>query len=52
MPALHGWSTAEQHEQLRNMPGVPFFLKQMMIGGLLVKRPELDGRQWLQKPEV
>jgi hypothetical protein len=31
---------------------VPFFLKQMMVGGKLVKEPELDGRQWLQFPEV
>jgi len=29
---------------------VPFFLKQMMIGGRLVKKPELDGRQWLEVP--
>lgn len=30
--------------------GVPFFLKQMMVGGRIVKEPELDGRQWLEFP--
>jgi protein gp37 len=32
--------------------GVPFFLKQMEIDGKLVKAPELDGRQWLELPEI
>ena len=32
--------------------GVPFFLKQMMIDGKLVKTPELDGRVWAEYPEV
>ena len=32
--------------------GVPFFLKQMDIGGRLVKLPMLDGRQWDEFPEV
>ena len=32
--------------------GVPFMLKQMWIGGKLVKMPELDGRVWDQRPEV
>ena len=32
--------------------GVPFFLKQMAIGGKLVKMPELDGQTWGQMPEV
>lgn len=31
---------------------VPFFLKQMAVDGKLVKEPELDGRQWLEFPEV
>ena len=30
--------------------GVPFFLKQMMVDGKLVREPELDGRQWLETP--
>ncbi|MBE3584967.1 MAG: phage Gp37/Gp68 family protein [Thermoanaerobacter sp.] len=30
--------------------GVPFFLKQMHIGGNLVKMPELDGRRWDELP--
>lgn len=29
---------------------VPFFLKQMVIDGKLVKLPALDGRQWRQEP--
>lgn len=32
--------------------GVPFLLKQMEINGQVVKEPYLDGRQWLQFPEV
>jgi protein gp37 len=31
--------------------GVAFFLKQAVIGGKLVKMPELDGRVWDQYPE-
>ncbi|MTI83470.1 MAG: DUF5131 family protein [Firmicutes bacterium] len=31
---------------------VPFFLKQMEIGGKVVKMPELDGQVWNQFPEV
>lgn len=31
---------------------VPFFLKQMDVGGKLEKMPELDGRIWNQMPEV
>lgn len=30
--------------------GVPFFLKQMKVGGKLVKMPELDGCVWSQIP--
>ncbi|MFA6270305.1 MAG: DUF5131 family protein [Candidatus Paceibacterota bacterium] len=30
----------------------PFFLKQMMVDGKLVKMPELDGKIWSQFPEV
>lgn len=30
--------------------GVPFFLKQMVIGGVLEKLPELDGQIWTQRP--
>jgi protein gp37 len=30
---------------------IPFFLKQMWINGILEKEPELDEKQWLQKPE-
>jgi len=30
--------------------GVPFFLKQIELGGRVVKAPELDGRQWLEVP--
>jgi protein gp37 len=29
---------------------VPFFLKQMMVDGKLVKMPLLDGQQWAQRP--
>lgn len=32
--------------------GVPFFLKQAVIDGKLVKMPVLDGKQWAQFPEV
>ena len=32
--------------------GVPFFLKQMMVAGKLVKMPELDGQVWDQMPEI
>ena len=32
--------------------GIPFLLKQMDIGGKLVKSPELDGKQWLQFPQI
>lgn len=32
--------------------GVPFFLKQMEINGKVVHAPELDGRQWLEVPDV
>ncbi|MFH1635591.1 MAG: phage Gp37/Gp68 family protein [Chloroflexota bacterium] len=31
--------------------GIPFFLKQAVIDGKLVKMPELDGRIWDQYPE-
>ncbi len=31
---------------------IPFFLKQMEIGGKLIKTPELDGQEWNQRPEV
>lgn len=30
--------------------GVPFFLKQMMVGKKLKKTPALDGRRWVQFP--
>ena len=30
---------------------VPFFLKQMDVGGKLVKMPELDGQVWAQRPK-
>jgi protein gp37 len=30
--------------------GAAFFLKQLMIGGKLVKTPELDGRRWIEYP--
>ncbi len=32
--------------------GVPFFFKQAMIGGKLVKMPELDGKIYEEYPEV
>lgn len=32
--------------------GVPFFLKQMDVGGRLTHAPEMDGRAWLQIPGV
>lgn len=32
--------------------GVPFFLKQMSMGGRLVHAPELDGRTWEEVPNV
>lgn len=31
--------------------GVPFFLKQAVINGELVKMPVLDGQAWEQTPE-
>jgi len=30
---------------------IPFFLKQMEIGGKVVKMPELDGKVWAEMPE-
>lgn len=30
--------------------GIPFFLKQMDVGGRLVKMPELDGVTWSERP--
>ena len=32
--------------------GIPFFLKQMDVGGKIVKMPLLDGRTWDEGPEV
>ncbi len=32
--------------------GVPFFFKQSMFGGKLVKMPELDGKIWDEIPEI
>lgn len=32
--------------------GIPFFLKQMVINGKMVKMPELDGKVWDQYPEA
>jgi protein gp37 len=31
--------------------GVPFFLKQMVVDGKIVKMPELDGRVWNEVPK-
>jgi len=31
--------------------GTPFFLKQMMVDGHLVKMPELDGKVWAEYPK-
>ena len=31
--------------------GIPFFLKQMIIDGKMVKMPELDGKVWDEMPE-
>jgi len=32
--------------------GVPFFFKQMMIDGKLIKMPELDGKAWKEFPDA
>ena len=32
--------------------GIPYFLKQMVVNGKMVKMPELDGRVWNEYPEV
>jgi len=32
--------------------GIPFFLKQAVIDGKLVKIPELDGKQWIEYPKM
>jgi protein gp37 len=32
--------------------GVPVFIKQMEVGGKIVKKPFLDGRQWLELPDA
>ena len=32
--------------------GVPFFLKQAVINGKMVKMPELDGKIWAEYPEI
>lgn len=47
-PALRDWfREARDHCQAA---GVPFFLKQRVIDGRMVKEPGLDGQQWLQFP--
>ena len=40
-------------KSLRNQcvaAGIPFMLKQAHIDGKLMKAPELDGREWLERP--
>lgn len=45
-----GWFCLLRDECVGN--AVPFFLKQMDIGGRLVKMPELDGRAWNERPSL
>lgn len=42
------WARAVRDQCAR--AGVPFFLKQAVVDGRLVKEPELDGRRWTELP--
>ena len=42
------WAAYLKHQCV--FAGVPFFLKQMMVNGKLVKMPELDGKVWDEVP--
>jgi protein gp37 len=47
-PALADWFRVVRNEMRSR--GLPFFLKQMEVGGLVVKMPELDERVWDETP--
>jgi len=49
-PMFHDWARSLR-DQCQEA-GVPFFLKQMMIDGKLVKMPALDGVVWNQFPKT
>lgn len=49
-PAMASWVLSLRDQC--QAAGVPFFLKQLVIGGKLIKMPELDGRVWDQMPEA
>jgi protein gp37 len=49
-PAEAGWFRALRGQCVE--AGVPYFLKQMQVGGQLVKMPKLDGRVWAELPEA
>lgn len=48
-PAENNWFRALRDQCVA--AGVPFFLKQMDIGGKVVKLPPLDGCQWAEMPK-
>lgn len=49
-PAHPDWFRSVREQcQITN---IPFFLKQMVINGKLVKMPKLDGREWNEYPEA
>jgi len=45
------WEWARDLKNQCQSAGIPFFFKQAMIGGKMVKLPELDGKQWAEMPE-
>jgi len=47
-PMKMSWAAYLKHQCV--FAGVPFFFKQMMINGKLVKMPELDGKVWNEVP--
>ena len=47
-PMKMSWAAYLKHQCV--FAGVPFFLKQMMVNGKLVKMPELDGKVWDEIP--
>jgi len=49
-PMLEAWAR-DLRDQCQDA-GVPFFLKQLSRYGRLIKRPQLDGRQWTEMPRT
>ena len=49
-PMKLDWARSLRDECIEK--GIPFFLKQAVIDGKLVKIPELDGKQWIEYPKM